>query len=156
MISTLKKIGLILLLSAGVAGLANWVHPQKIPWVQDWSHQVEAQAKEREISLIPLSVALERFDSAAAIFVDARSAEAYSAGHISGAVSIPFAKMDDYFEVIMALMDSEQELIVYCSNRQCDDALLLVSELKSMGCSKLLLYIDGFDAWAAAGGEVEP
>ena len=145
--TTSKRIGIILLASAVVAVVANSVHPRRIPWLQDWSRQVEAQAAKQNIKVIPLPVALERLRSGDALFVDARSADHFAQGHISGAVSIPFEQFDDFFSVIVDLIDSGRELVVYCGNRECDDALLLAIELRAMGSANAVLYIDGFDLW---------
>lgn len=152
---TVKKIGIILLAGAVMAGAANLVHPRRIPWVDDWSHQVEDLAAEKGIPVIPYAAALERFNSGSSAFVDARSAEAYGQGRIPGAVSIPFDALDDHLPEIVALLDSGSELIIYCRNRECDDALLLAAELKAMGSENVVLFIDGFESWTKHGSEVE-
>ena len=152
MSTILRRIGIILLVSGVVTVVANRLHPRRIPWVQDWSKQVEAQAAKQDIKVIPLTVALERFRSGESLFVDARSADHFAKGHISGAVSVPFEQFDELFPVIVDLIDSGRELVVYCSNRECDDALLLAIELRAMGCSNAVLYIDGFEVWQTYGG----
>ena len=150
--ATAKQIGYILLAGAALAVAANSVHPQRIPWVQDWSGQVEDQAVKQGIKVIPLTVALGKFHSGRVLFVDARSADHFAKGHISGAVSVPFEQFDELFPVIVDLIDSGRELVVYCSNRECDDALLLASELKEIGSANTALYIDGFEMWEKHGG----
>lgn len=150
-----RQIGTILLASGVLAGVANSVHPRRIPWVQNWSRQVEARARQQKIQAIPLSVALEKFQSGRSVFVDARSPESFAQGHIAGAVSIPFESVDEKFTILAELIDSGNELVIYCTNRACDDALLLAAELQSMGCSNMVLYIDGYELWEKHGGGVE-
>ena len=152
---TVKQIGIILLVSGVVSFLANSVHPRKIPWVQDWSNNVEAKAKAQKIKVIPLSVALDKIQASDSVFVDARPAGDYSQGHIRGALSIPVQSLEEQFELIGHLIDSGKQIIIYCQNRDCDDSLILATELKAMGASNLLLYIDGFDLWQEHGGAVE-
>ncbi len=152
---TVQRIGILLLLGAVAAGVANRVHPRKIPWVQDWSRHVEAKAAKQNIKVIPLSVALNKFKTSESLFVDARSAEEFSKGHIPGAHSIPFQSFEEHFAELVDLMDSNKELIFYCTNRKCDDSLLLAIELQAMGCSNLVLYVDGFELWKKHGGAVE-
>jgi len=152
---TLKRIAIILLASGVAAGVANWVHPQKIPWVQDWSRYVEAKAAKQGIKVIPLSVALEKFQSLETTFIDARPANEFADGHVPDAVSVPFQSLEDHFPMLGKLVDSGKELAVYCSNRECDDALLLATELQAMGAERLVLYVDGFDLWKKYGGAVE-
>jgi rhodanese-related sulfurtransferase len=153
--TTLHRIGIILLISGVVAVVANSVHPRKIPWVQDWSRHVEARAAQQKINVIPLSVAFQKFESGDVTFIDARPADEFSQGHIPGALSVPFQSVDEQFMVLGGLIDSGTELVVYCKNRECDDSLMLASELQAMGASNLALYVGGFELWEAFGGEVE-
>ncbi len=153
--STVQRIGIILLISGVAAVVANSVHPHGIPWVQDWSRHVEAKAAKQKIKAIPLSVALEKFKSGEPIFVDARPADEFAQGHIPGAVSIPFESLEDYFPAIVELLDGGKELVPYCKNRDCDDSLMLAIELQAMGCSNLVLYVDGFELWEKHGGATE-
>lgn len=152
---TLKRIGILLLVGAVAAGVANGLHPRKIPWMQDWSRHVEAKAAKQNIKVIPLSIALEKFKASNTAFIDARSTVEFSNGHIRGAVSIPFQSFEEHFSELIELMDSNQELIFYCTHRECDDALLLATEVQALGCSNLVLYVDGFELWEKHGGAVE-
>ncbi|MDF7823127.1 rhodanese-like domain-containing protein [Pontiellaceae bacterium B12227] len=150
--TTLKRIGIILLVSGMLALVANLVHPRRIPWVQSWSNHVEAKARKAEIRVIPFSVALQKFQTSEVVFMDARPAGEFEAGHISGAVSMPFQSLEEQFPMIGNLINSGKELVVYCSNRECDDSLVLATELKAMGAENLTLYIDGFEVWQKYGG----
>ena len=152
---TAKRIGIILLASALMAGVSNSLHPQRIPWVQDWSNQVEEQAGKLDIEVIALAGSLEKFRSGEALFVDARSDDLFERGHIPGALSIPFERLDEMYPALIDPIDSGKELVVYCTNRECDDALLLALELRTMGAANLALYIDGFEIWQKHIGEVE-
>ena len=152
----LKQIVAILLISGVVSFLVNCVHPRKIPWVQQWSNHIEAKAKKNGIKVIPFSVALQKFQSLENIaFIDARSAEEFEAGHITGAISVPLQSLEEQFPILGNLIDSGKELIVYCKNRTCDDSLMLALELKAMGAENLALYIDGFEVWHKYGGATE-
>ena len=151
---TLKRSGIILLASAVLAVVANSVHPRKIPWVQDWANQVESMAAERSVRIVPFSVAVEKFNGGA-VFVDARSSREFGQGHIPGARSLPFGEFGERFDLIAEWIDSDVELVLYCTNRRCDDALLLAVELKAMGCRDPLLFVDGFEIWEKNGGAVE-
>jgi len=153
--TTAKQIGVLLLSGAVLAVVANLVHPQGVPWMQDWSNQTESQALELGISMMPLTVVQELFHAREAIFIDARPATDYRKGHIPGAVSIPFEELNSHFPQLAELYDSEAALVVYCSSRVCDDALLLAAEMKTMGLDADL-FIDGFDSWKKHGGRVEP
>lgn len=155
MIPLLKKILTIALLAAAATLLANTFLPHRISWVQDWSKRIESKAIQQKIGIIPLSSAMTLQKKGSHQFIDARPTEEYNIGHIPGALSLPFQTLDDHFETAADLLDSNKPLIVYCSNHDCDDALLLASELKTMGAQNLMLYIDGFELWKKYGGAVE-
>ena len=151
--SVAKQIGLILLASMALAVTGGMLHPRRIPWVQDWSNQIERQAEDRNIRMVPLAVAQELFRSSDVTFIDARPLQQYTKGHIPNAVSIPFEQFDERILQIMSLIDSGKVLVVYCSNRLCDEALLLAAEMKTMGADTLL-FIDGFERWEKNGAGV--
>ena len=152
---TAKRIGILLLAGAVTAAVANRLNPRRIPWVQDWSRQVEARAAGQDIPVISFIDALGKFHSGKVRFVDARPEEHFLQGHIPGAVSVPFEQFDEFLPVIVDLIDSGSGLVLYCTNRECDDALLLAIELLNMGCTNMALYVDGFETWKKNGGGVE-
>lgn len=64
-----------------------------------------------EIPRVPLDEAKSALDSASAIFVDVRSAEAYQASHIAGAINIPLAEL----ELRISELNPNQWIITYCT-----------------------------------------
>ena len=153
--SIIKKMLLIMLVSGLLAGAANLLHPHRIPWIQDWGNYVEAKAVQSGIEVIPLSLALSIHEAEEHWFIDARSAMEYEKGHISKALSLPFEDLDNQLPTLEQVLDSDRPLVVYCRNRECDDALLLAMELCDMGKSNLLYYVDGFELWEESGCPVE-
>lgn len=136
------------MLVSGVLGIGfDIIRPNGIPLVQDWDHHVESLAREAGIDIIPLRVALGVHSDALHLFVDARSKEKFDAGHIQNAISLPFSEIDKYMDVLEAVLFTEQTVVVYCSNRECDEALFLGKELLEMGQTNLLYYVDGFEVW---------
>lgn len=150
----LKIFGI--LFSSLLLGIAvNAVHPRGIPLVQDWDNYVESKALKAGIRIISLSNALFLSKQSQSLFVDARSGEEFERGTIPGAVSLPFQKLEDSFETVEAVLTADGPVIVYCSSRQCDDALYLAIELQAIGVTNLHYMADGFDAWKGAGWPVE-
>jgi rhodanese-related sulfurtransferase len=150
-----RQIGAILLTSAVLAVTANLVHPRRIPWVQRWDRYIEARAAEEKIEAVPLSKALDFLFAGSHRFVDARSAKEYMQGRIKGAVSLPFNALAENLEALELVLGTKQPAVIYCRNRDCDDALMLALELRDMGKSNLVLYIDGYEIWQEAGAPVE-
>ncbi len=64
-----------------------------------------------EIQRASIEEAKAAFDSGTAVFVDVRSAEAYQASHISGAVNIPSEEL----EARLGELDKAQWIITYCT-----------------------------------------
>ena len=149
-----KQICVILLTSAILAGVSNLVHPRRIPWVQSWGRYMEARAAKEQIEAVPFHKALELLLSGSHLFADARPAAEYLQGRIQGAVSLPFDALDENLETLERVLEIQRPAVVYCRNRDCDDALMLALELRAMGKSNLVLYVDGFEIWEAAGAPV--
>ena len=141
----------MLVASLLIAGLVNALHPNKIPWVQDWDGYVETKAREAGVQVVSWSFAQEQFEGKSALFVDARSVDEFEAGHIPSAISLPFEQLDDAFETLVELVESEPPLIIYCKNRDCDDGLLLAMEFQALEKTNVYYFVDGFDAWEEAG-----
>ncbi len=149
--TTLKQIALILLVSGFFALIANHVHPHRIPWMQDWANHVEARARAAGIRVIPLAVALE----AKAQFIDVRPRAEFEQGHIPDALSVPLSEWEDSFLTLAGHVESGALMALYCSSRECDDALTLALEIQAFGGTNMLLYVDGFEVWEKHGGPVE-
>ena len=66
---------------------------------------------EPSVERVSLADSKRAFDEQSAVFLDVRSAESYAAGHIPGAVNIPF----DQLEARMSELDPNQWIITYCT-----------------------------------------
>lgn len=64
-----------------------------------------------EIERIDLDASKAAFDAGSAIFLDVRSAGAYAASHIPGALSIPLTEL----ETRLGELDPNQKYITYCT-----------------------------------------
>lgn len=68
---------------------------------------------EAEVPRVGLEETLKALESGSAIVVDVRSAEAYEASHIAGAVSIPLSKIET--SPTQLALDKDQWIITYCT-----------------------------------------
>ena len=64
-----------------------------------------------EITRIPLEDAKAALDAGSAVFLDVRSATAFQAGHVEGAINIPL----DELETRLGELNKEQWIITYCT-----------------------------------------
>lgn len=68
---------------------------------------------EDQVPRIELEAARAAIEGGRALVVDVRSAEAYAAGHIPGAVSIPLERFEDDLQGIG--LERERWIITYCT-----------------------------------------
>ncbi len=64
-----------------------------------------------EIARVSLSDAKSALDNQSAVFLDVRDAESFAAGHIEGAVNIPYAELQNR----LSELDPNQWIITYCT-----------------------------------------
>jgi len=86
-----------------------------------------------------------------AVFVDARAAEAYRAGHVAGALNAPFAQRDGALAGLRQRIPLGAPVVVYCTGPGCPDADRLAAWMTDRGWSAVDVFSDGFPAWEAAG-----
>lgn len=86
----------------------------------------------------------------AALLIDARSPEAYAAGHLPGAINLPHAAIDA--GTVAALPD--RPLVTYCWGPACNGAVKAGLRLAEHGrAAKEML--GGFEYWKRDGHPVE-
>lgn len=93
-----------------------------------------------------------------AIFIDARRTDAYNAGHVKGARSMPVweADIDDRVRAFFDEVPNQQQpIVVYCTGGNCEDSHMLAEKLWGAGFENVLIHKDGFPGWQKVGGAVE-
>jgi len=104
-----------------------------------------------EPMMIGLEFAKYLFDDNSAVFIDARDAEDYEAGHIENAINIPFDYYENYEEVMDGLNDADI-YIIYCSGEECSLSIDLADHLfNEKLIDKLLIFDGGWPEWRDAG-----
>ncbi|MEO8354921.1 MAG: rhodanese-like domain-containing protein [Chloroflexota bacterium] len=68
---------------------------------------------EAEVPRVSLQETMAAIESGAAVIVDVRSAEAYAASHISGAISIPLSEIETNLTGLN--LEKDQWIIAYCT-----------------------------------------
>jgi len=90
------------------------------------------------------------------IWVDARSEAQYRRGHIPGASHFdPYRPEQQLLEVLALCLRADQ-VVVYCSGGQCEDAELAAHLLQQAGVprERLVIYVGGFGEWVQRGQPV--
>jgi rhodanese-related sulfurtransferase len=154
----LKEFSVFFSLSFVIALAANAFLPGGIPLVGQWDLEkgvITADAGNdainNDIEIDDVDVAKRIFDLGKAVFVDARPAEAFSEGHIQGAVSMPVDQFYDHIESFMSMYPENTYIVTYCSGRACTDSHELAKLFVEIGYNTISVFIDGFDGWQKNG-----
>jgi rhodanese-related sulfurtransferase len=89
-----------------------------------------------------------------ALAVDARSPEAFAAGHLPGARSLPLTDIEELLDTFRREVATDRPLIVYCSGYGCPDSFDLGQLLLAAGYTEVYAYEGGFPEWRDAGRPV--
>jgi rhodanese-related sulfurtransferase len=82
-----------------------------------------------------------------AIFVDARRAEDFRAGHIPRAMNLPEYEFEKYWAEFAQNVAPELDLVIYCNGGDCEQSHKLAARLKQMGYTKIAILADGYFGW---------
>jgi rhodanese-related sulfurtransferase len=104
---------------------------------------------------VKLSTTKILFDAGAALFLDARDAGEFEAGHIPGAIRMTREDALSQPERVKALPVNGRPIVAYCDGGACEASLELAQALIDAGYRKVLVYREGFPVWAASGYPVE-
>ena len=87
----------------------------------------------------------------AIVLVDSRSIQAFEAGHIPGAISLPLATLTEEIGSFTNMFSIGTPIVVYCSNRRCGIAKKLSNSLiNHYGYSDVRIMPGGYLEWRQA------
>jgi rhodanese-related sulfurtransferase len=156
------EVFILLSLAVVAAFIVNHFSPSGIALFGQWkasSGVVSARARDGvvfsavEIETVQKAKAI--FDGGHTVFVDARSAQQFSQGHILGAISFPVGAFDDLIFSFEDRYPYDRHIVTYCSGRSCEDSHRLARMLMDFGFSKVSVFIDGYLKWDLEGFPVE-
>jgi rhodanese-related sulfurtransferase len=108
-----------------------------------------------EVKAVALPHVKRAFDDGAAVFIDARSTEAYQAGHIPGARSLPLYELPDGGHPTLDGLPKTATIIVYCQGVSCDSAERLARRLRRAGYAHARVFTQGWEGWTQSGYPAE-
>jgi len=164
----LATIGIVLLISSGVAAAANvfshqmeWIRrplprppvngasqpaPPETPRKQPPSATVDEPATQGAAELVQSEAVLDHLAHGTALFVDARAPEEYAAGHLRGAINLPSSEIFASIDRVTSLVSPDQLIIVYCGGSGCEAGHNVADALRrDFGYTNVAIYAKGWE-----------
>ncbi len=85
--------------------------------------------------------------------VEALPARHFQAAHLPGAMNIPHDEINE--KAPEMLPDRDAPIVVYCSNRQCQNSKIAAHTLRTMGYTNVKEYTVGKQDWIDANLAIE-
>lgn len=152
------KTLIIILLGSAIGLLYNTFSPNGITLKGSWSNKITSDSlevpysyKEGDPPAVSLDYAQMKFQSARVIFLDARLPGDFKAGHIRGAINLPYEEFDQRAPLVLPGLPASGEIITYCDGIECDASLLLARELQDLGYKNIKIFFGGWAEWQKAG-----
>jgi rhodanese-related sulfurtransferase len=88
------------------------------------------------------------------VLVDALAPMIYAHSHLPGAINLPPSGVDS-IRCGRRIPNLDTEIVVYCSNSECDDSVATAQRLQALGYTNVRHYAGGKDEWKARGLPLE-
>ncbi len=144
--------GAVLVAAACVlAAVSNGIRSDGIPWVGDWSAASLGTSEDGSNLEISLEEAQILFLTKEAVFLDARSPEAYARGHIEGARNLPWVSFEERAAAVLADIPKETPIVTYCDGEGCALSTELAVALMARGYDQVRVLANGWSVWVEHG-----
>jgi 3-mercaptopyruvate sulfurtransferase SseA len=131
----------------------NAVRAKRLPLVaRSFDYQISCEAAvvtATDHALTPADLPKLRADAGVAL-VDIRSADAYAAGHVAGAQSLPVSSVMPTDPAKLAALNKFKTVVVYDEGEELGRAEEFGGELKTAGVKDVRYLRGGYRAYAAA------
>lgn len=152
--------GYLLLLAAAFGLLYHWPLV-KISWQGELPAELEKRREARravefkDVKTVSLKEAHDLWKEGQTLFLDARAPEEFAELHVTGARNLPPEKLSDLRDTGLLGFPRDRRMVVYCSDKQCDISLKVARHLQSLGFTRVMAFLGGFQAWDEAGYEAD-
>jgi rhodanese-related sulfurtransferase len=137
----------ILVVALTLALIVNGLRPGGIRIVRAPEKIIDNPAGSDAPAVISLADAVVKYNAGRALFIDARSPEDFSAGHIEGALNLPALDFENRVAQFFEQVDPDFELITYCDGPDCPLAKDLSEYLMESGFEHVSFLLDGWGQW---------
>ena len=150
-IQAIWQSGVIVLVAIAVGLLVNQVRPGRLPLVADWSPKAQLTTDSGINLEIPLEDAQALAFPRMALFLDARSLELYTEGHIQGALNLPWDEFEKHFPQVMDGVPDGTPIVTYCDGESCGLSKDLAFALLQKGFFNVRVLVNGWTLWQQSG-----
>ena len=146
---TLIESLIIIVLAALIGFGVNAFHPKGYDFIG------KSEIKYGKIVLLSSDEIKIKYDAEIARFIDSRQPEEFEYGHIKGAVNIPAVPESlslKYLEKYSEIINSKNELVIYCDGEACGSSKILGKRIIDLGYSRHIYLIkNGLPEWKRKG-----
>lgn len=107
------------------------------------------------ISYMSVGEVRARLGQPGVLVADGRPLEAFAAGHLPGACSLPVEAFAEADVAMRGDLEHAQQVICYCDSIGCDEAARLARLLSEGGYQRIAVMFEGFEGWREAGYPTE-
>jgi len=87
------------------------------------------------------------------VFIDARFARDFKAGHLKGAISLPINADDDERRKVTVNIAKDARVVLYCQSAGCKFAEIVAIKLMADGFYNISIFRGGWKEWVAKNGK---
>ena len=135
----------ICVVMTAVALAANSVRKEGIDLVRNPQAPQTSGAKN-----VDLAAAKKLFDTPGVTFIDTRDKDEFEAGHIQGAINIPYHDAETLVSEKLENADPDAPIVTYCSGENCNSSTVVAMQLVDDGFSHVSIFFGGWPEWKKA------
>lgn len=135
---------------SGIAVIGNWDRTQGVV-----SANTKTSVVKRDREINKLTDMKKIVEDNSTLVIDVRLEEIFRKGHIPGARSIPLFEFDEFIGDFYETILMEENIVVYCSGRECTDSHTFATKLSEIGYENVRVFAGGFIEWEQEGYLVE-
>jgi rhodanese-related sulfurtransferase len=148
MMAAVRQAGLLLGLAVFLGIGSSLLRPAGLPLVGDWSG---GPAHRAGIDTISLAEAAALHEKGTGLFLDARPAADYAAGHIARALHLPPAEAEAQFVDLFEQLVAAETVVAYCDGESCTLSHELAGFLQELEIAEVKVLLNGWTLWHEAG-----
>ena len=147
----ISQVTIIIGLSVIAGLIVNFVRSDGILVYCQWHSESQADAATSDPLRISLENAAALYKKDKAVFIDARPASEYEAGHIKGALNLPWSEAEEMCFEIFQKIPMDEPIVTYCDGPACELSDFLAEFLQDIGYKNAKSLHNGWGRWQENG-----